>query len=217
MTVSVHVDDREPSTVVEAVRTHPDVSDVDVRRLAAADVVVGSVGIERKTLRDYVNGVAARSGPDVERQVEAMGEAFDHAYLLLEGDLVDVDALPTGVSPAAIRGSMASITARRGVPVIPCSTLPILVDVAVRLGRKHTEAPSRRPVSPGAVTSRSEPTAKRMYACIEGIGPALATALYDAYPSVEALLAADPDELARIDGIGEQRARRVYRALRQVE
>jgi len=217
MGVTVHVDDREPATVADAVRAHSDVSDVDVRRLSAADVVVGPVGVERKTLRDYVNGVTARSGPDVERQVEAMSEAFDHAYLLLEGDLADVDALPTGVSPEAIRGSMASITARRGVPVIPCSNLSLLVDVAVRLGRKHTEDPSRRPISPGAVTSRSEPTAKRMFACIEGIGPALATELYEAYPSVEALLAAAPEELARIEGIGDRRARRIHDALREFE
>ena len=217
MRISASVDDREPAAVVRAVREHSDVGDVDVVRLAAADVVVGTVGFERKTLRDYVNGVASRSGPNLERQVEKMREAYEHAYVLLEGDLRDVDALPTGVSPAAIRGSMASITARRDTPVIPCSDLELLVDVAVRIGRKHTEDPSRRPLSPGSVTRRGEPTAMRMYGCIDGIGPALAEALYEAYPSVEALLSADPDELARIDGIGERRARKIHAALRAGE
>jgi ERCC4-type nuclease len=42
--VAVTVEDREPPGVVE----------VDIERLAAGDIVVDSVGIERKTLRDYV-------------------------------------------------------------------------------------------------------------------------------------------------------------------
>jgi ERCC4-type nuclease len=207
---SVLVDDREPAAVLDAVRQHPN---VDVDRLAAADIGVGAVGVERKTLRDYVNGVAARSGPMLEAQVEKMCGAYNHAYVLLEGDLRDVETVPTGVSPAAIRGSMSSITAPRDVPVIPCSDLELLVDTAVRLGRKHTEHPSRRPMSPRAVTNRSEPTTKRINGCIEGIRPALTASLYERYPSVEALLAADTDELLAVDGIGEKRARAIQATL----
>lgn len=214
MTVTVRIDDREPSALIEAVRRHPDVDVAAVDRLPAADLVIGAVGIERKTLRDYVNGVMSRSGPDLEDQVAKMRDAYEHAYVLLEGDLREIDELRTGVSPAAIRGSMASITARRDVPVIPCSDRELLVDVAVRLGRKHDEPASTRPIPAGSITGRNEPTAKRMYGCIDGIGPTLAETLYEAYPSVEALLDADPTELARIDGIGEKRARAIHAALR---
>jgi hypothetical protein len=77
---------------------------------------------------------------------------------------------------------MGSITARYGAPVVPWTDRRRLVDHAVRLGRKHPEDPSRRTLPVGSVPSRREPTARRMYACIEGIGPGLAEALYDAYP-----------------------------------
>lgn len=217
MRVAATVDDREPAGLVDAVRDHPDVSEVVVERLPAGDVAVDSVGVERKTLRDYVDGVAGRSGPDVYDQVERMNEFYDHSYVLLEWELADVDSLRTAVSPAAIRGSIASITARHGTPVVPCTDRRRLVDLAVRLGRKHVEDPSVRRLPNGSVPSRREPTTKRMYGCVPGIGPQLAAALYEAYPTVEELLEASVEELTLIEGIGETRARAIRAALRDPE
>lgn len=108
---------------------------------------------------------------------------------------------------------MASVTARCETPVIPCSNRDCLVDYAVRLGRKHLEDPSARPLPPGSVPSRREPTAKRMYACIEGIGPELAETLYQRFPTVAELVAASREELLAVPGIGETRARTVRSVL----
>lgn len=215
MQVHVNVDDREPASLVRAVREHPDVASVEVIRLSAGDLAIDGVGFERKTLRDYVGSAMGRSGPDLDDQVRRLVERYDHAYVLLEGNLDDVEGLRTGVPASAIRGSIASITARLGVPVLPCSDRERLVDMATRIGRKHVEEPSTRRLPTGAITARNEPTAKRMYACIDGIGPRLAAALYESYPSVEALLSASIEELQAIDGVGEGRARRIHGALRE--
>lgn len=215
MQVHVNVDDREPASLVRAVREHPDVASVEVIRLSAGDLAIDGVGFERKTLRDYVGSAMGRSGPDLDDQVRRLVERYDHAYVLLEGNLDDVEGLRTGVPASAIRGSIASITARHGVPVLPCSDRERLVDMATRIGRKHVEEPSTRRLPTGAITARNEPTAKRMYACIDGIGPRLAAALYESYPSVEALLSASIEELQAIDGVGEGRARRIHGALRE--
>ncbi|WP_049921502.1 ERCC4 domain-containing protein [Halopiger djelfimassiliensis] len=214
MRVAVTVDDREPAGLVAAVRNHPDVTDTGVERLSAGDLAIGSVGVERKTPRDYVTSAMGRSGSDLTTQVERLAAVYDHSYVLLEGGFDDFDSLRTGVSPASIRGSIASITARQAVPVIPCTDRRTLVDFAVRLGRKHVESPSSRQLPAGSVASQREPTTKRMYGCIEGIGPELATALYERYPTVEELLGANREELTLIDGIGEGRANAVYAAFR---
>lgn len=215
MQVHVSVDDREPASLVRAVREHPDVESVEVTRLPAGDLAIDGVGFERKTLSDYVSSTMGRSGSDLDDQVRRLDERYAHAYVLLEGNLDDLEGLRTGVPASAIRGSIASITARHGVPVLPCSDRERLVDMATRLGRKHVEKPSIRRLPTGAITARDEPTAKRMYACIDGIGPRLAAALYESYPTVEALLAASIEELRTIDGIGEDRARRIHGALRE--
>ena len=212
--VAVRVDDREPTGVVESVRDHHDVAEVIVERLDAGDLVVESMAVERKTLRDYVSSVTNRSGTDLEDQVARMTARYDAAYVLLEGDVRGFDRLETHVPPEALHGSMASITARRGAAVVPCSDRRRLVDYAVRLGRKHLEEPSRRPLPAGSVPSRRETTAKRMYGCIEGIGPELAATLYEAYPTVAGLVAADREDLTDLSGVGEKRARTVLAALR---
>ncbi|MCU4742859.1 helix-hairpin-helix domain-containing protein [Natronoglomus mannanivorans] len=215
MRVAVTVDDREPAALFETVRDHPDVAEATRERLPAGDIVIDSVGLERKTIRDYVNGVAARSGPDLRDQVERLNATYDHSYVLLEGDFAGIDSLQTSISSEAFAGSMASITARLETPVIPCTDRRRLVDFAIRLGRKHLEEPSSRQLPVGSVPSRREATTKRMYGCIEGIGPELATALYEAYPSVEALLEAKLEELTAVPGIGETRARAIYAVFRE--
>ena len=215
MRVAVTVDDREPAGFVEAVRDHPDVTEVVVDRLSTGDLAIDSVGIERKTLRDYVNSAMGRSGSDLTDQVRRMADAYDHAYVLLEGDFADLATLRTAVSPESVRGSMASITARHEVPVVPCTDRTHLVDYAIRLGRKHVEEPSSRRLPVGSVPSRREPTTKRIYGCIEGIGPELAATLYERYPTVETLLEANLEDLTEIEGIGEARARTIYAAFRE--
>lgn len=213
-TVTATVDDREPAAVADAVRTHPDVERTEVRRLDAGDIVFGDVGVERKTPSDYASAVFRPTGPDLYDQVRRLAERFDHRYVLLEGNLDDFEDLRGAPSPAAIQGSVASITARYGAPVIPCADRERLVDVAVRLGRKHVEEPGTRPLSVGAIHGGTEPVTKRMYGCIEGVGPETATRLYRAFPTVEALVSASREELLRVDGIGEKRATAIYRSLR---
>lgn len=213
MDVTVAVDDREPATLVDAVRSHPDVAAVEVGRLDAGDLVIGDVGIERKTLPDYVNGLIGRSSPDLFEQVERLAASFEHAYLLLEAEL-PADGTE-GVPASAVRGSVASITARRDTPVVPCSDLERLVDLAVRLGRKHVEEPSQPALPDGAVTVRDEPTAKRIYGCIDGVGPETAERLYEAFPAVADLLDAPREELTAVEGIGPKRAAAIDEALRE--
>lgn len=215
-TVTATVDDREPAAVADAVRTHPDVEGIEVCRLDAGDLVFGDVGIERKTPSDYAGAVFRPAGPDLYDQVRRLAERFDHPYVLLEGNLDSFDGLRGAPAPAAIHGSVASITARYGAPVVPCADRGRLVDVAVRLGRKHVEEPGARPLPRGAIHGKTEPVTKRMYGCIEGIGPETATRLYRAFPTVEGLVAASREELRRVDGIGEKRAAAIHRSLHAV-
>ncbi len=217
MRVAVIVDDREPAGVVRALRGHPEVSEASVRRLDAGDVSVGDVGFERKTPTDFVRSAMGRTGTDLRDQLARMHESYEHAYLLVEGDFADVEAAVPGFSAASIRGATASLMARTGTPVVPCGSRDRLVDLAVRIGRKHAEDPGARPLEPGAVASRREPTPKRMYGCIEGIGPEMATRLYEAYPTVADIAAATPDELRELDGVGETRALAIHRAFNGAE
>jgi ERCC4-type nuclease len=216
MQVAVAVDDREPEAVVDALAAHPEVTRIDVERLDAGDIVVGDVAFERKTPEDYVGSALGSRGTDLDAQLERMEATYRHSYLLVESDLSELDggSRESGPHPAAVRGSVASYAARTATPVLPCSDRERLVDMAVRIGRKHAEEPSTRALPTGSVAGATEPTAKRMYGCIEGIGPTTAMALYEAFPTVSALADASREDLLAVDGIGETRADAVYATLR---
>lgn len=161
MSVSVVVDDREPPAVVAAVRAHPDVESVEVRRLDAGDVAVGAVGVERKTSADYLRSALGPGGSDLRSQVGKLRAAYAHPYVLVEGDLADLETRRSGVPAASVRGSMASITARLGVPPVPSPTGRLRPDRRYP-GRRRARGPRR---GRHGVADRPRPR-QRLYAAL---------------------------------------------------
>lgn len=223
--VRVVVDTREPDVVMHVLFAHPDVDRIREAELPAADLVVNGVGIERKTPSDYSG--ALTEGRLVE-QADKLVDAYDHRYLLLEGSYDHIAELrPTELDERSARGMGASLTARYGIPVVPTGGDPLgddrarrdatakLVDYALRLGRKHTEAPVSDHLPTGDVGS-SEPPAKRMWGCLPGVGPTLADRLYAEIGTPQVLGAGDAhaiDQLTAVEGIGEPTAQRIFDAL----
>lgn len=201
------VDTREPPEVPVAVAEHPEVSNVDRAQLSAGDIGIGAVGFERKTVDDYASSVLEDRFDD---QLTKLADAFDHAYILLEGDMVETEQLwQSSIRGESLRGHMASVTAREnGVrAVIPSSSTEMLVDVAVRLGRKHVEDPSRTYVPSPDIDASDAPVPVQMYACIPGVGPATARQLYDEFGSIASFVdEATHERLTEVDGIGATRA-----------
>lgn len=213
MSAVVVLDTREPPTLYDALEENPDVEEVMAARLEAADLSINGVGFERKTLEDYVQSMTDGRFPD---QLEKLA-AYDTAYILIEGDMADTETLThTDMRGSSIRGHMASLTARsehqvRGV--IPCSNTAMLADYAVRLARKHTEAPESAFIPTGAV-GIDEPVGKRMWACLPEVGPALAERLWRAYGSPTRYTPAD--DMTKVDGIASTTAEKIEAALWEV-
>jgi DNA excision repair protein ERCC-4 len=223
--VTVLADRNEPMRVRMLSLNHPDVTDWGEAFLDAADLVVNGVGFERKTPSDFA---ASMTEDRLDEQVEKLGEAYDHAYILLEGCFGDFDRLGhSSLNPQSARGKAASITARNGIPVIPTADVAdaseerdqrVLVDMAVRLGRKHTEEPSSNYLASSAVGS-DEPAGKRMWGCLDGIGPSLAEKLWERFGSPAWVWydhKADEsayERLQEVSGIGERRASSILEEL----
>lgn len=216
----VVVDLHEPMNVYREFDDHPDVDDVLLAPLGAADIVVNGVGFERKTWPDYVHSLTTGR---LEKQAKKL-RAYEVAYILVEGDMSGTESLEhTQMSGRSIRGHMASLTAREeyGVrAVVPCSSMSLLVDYAVRLGRKHEEEPVTDYLDTGSVDDDTAPAGKRMWGCLPGVGPELANRLWGRYGSpghfVE-FIGHNPDgpveELMEVDGIGYDTAEDILAAL----
>lgn len=218
--VKVVLDIHEPSTLHTALQNHPDVADVKLAPLDAADISIGGVGFERKDWGDYVSTMKGEGERSFEDQ-DAKMEAYDVAYVLVEGDMADTESLlHTSMAPESIRGHAASLTAREEYhvqSVIPCSNIVTMADYAVRLARKHTEDPTTEYLPTGAV-GKNEPPGKKMWGCLPRVGPELADRLWQHFDGSPAQFArtvrGDPVvELREVDGIGLETAEDIWVAM----
>ena len=212
--VRVEVDVREPTEVIEAVSKHEDVEEFTLDELPSGDLVIGGTAFERKTPSDFASSMVEEDNR-LKDQVERMLEEHENVYVLIEGTLEDFDYLThSNVEPQSLRGFAASIQARYGVGVVFCKKRSLLVDMAVRLARKHVEDTSRELRLESSV-ERGAPVVKRMIGCIEGVGPGTADKIYEKYDSVPLVLDAIGREALtdEVEGVGPKTAENIKNAL----
>ena len=211
--VSVKVDIHEPEQITGAVATHDDVEEYSIGSDFHADILVEGVAFERKSVSDYVKSLKEDRLKD---QTRRMGEVYEHAYILIDGDMSETDSpFKSDMNGTSIRGSWASMTAREdsGVhAVIPCSNPSMLADMAIRLARKHVEE-SDETFVPSPATEPDASTTTMMFACINGVGPKMAETLSDEFDSISDFMdRADYEMLQDIEGVGPKTATRILEA-----
>lgn len=221
--VKVAIDIHEPDDLMGLVLTHEDIEGVDVVEggLPSADLVVGGVGIERKTPSDFASSVTG-DDRNIYDQVQRMTDRYENSYVLIEGTVADFEDLEhSDIPPKSLRGAMASITARY-CPVIPVGgkggtgDMELLVDMAIRLGRKHNE-PSDHHFMKKSSADKSAPFIRRMFACIDDIGPKASRKLAEEFETPEQAMEASVEDFRGVEGIGDKRAQNVYETLHEQE
>lgn len=229
---TVVVDLNEPDDVRMLTLGHPDTDNWNEVVLDAADVVVNGVGIERKRPGDFA---ASMLEDRLDEQVRKLSDAYDEAVILIEGNgFADFSTLDhTRLNPQSARGKAASIHMRHGIPVVPTGGTPgtetaqrLLVDYAIRLGRKATEEPTSDYLRSSVVGS-DEPLGKRLWGCFDGIGPTRAEALFqmkggpiDATHTARGHKLSSEglaDWLAEVDGIGSETAESLVKQIQGTE
>ena len=212
--VQVIVDTREPNSVLGDVAAHPLVHNCEQEALPWGDLRIGDVAIERKTPRDLASSIVDNR---LFEQTRGLAEAeFSTAVVLLEGEFTEVSNLRySTLPPTAIRGAVASVLIRAGVPTIACGDREGLIDLAVRLGqqseREHETAFGQRQFD----HDPSLPPTLAIYAAIPGIGHTRAEALYERYPSVADIVTASAADLQEIDGVGQKTAETIIATLQE--
>jgi ERCC4-type nuclease len=220
--VTFVVDINEPEEIRMLALSHPDVDNWKEVTLDAADIVVNGVGIERKRPGDFA---ASMLDDRLDEQIRKLNDAYEEAVILIEGNgFADFSTLDhTRLNPQSARGKAASTHMRYGIPVVPTGGTPgtqtaqrLLVDYAIRLGRKATEEPTSDYLASSVVGS-DEPLGKRAWGCFEDVGPTRAEALYGAVGSPLGVHPPSLDELRSVDGIGWKTAQSVREQFPTVE
>jgi DNA excision repair protein ERCC-4 len=181
-------------------------AEVDVRALQAGDYEVGrGTLVERKQVPDLHLSLAEGR---FWAQLGDLRGASRWAYLLVEGP--DLEAGP--LRGSSIRGACLAVMEQR-IRLIRAfdreESALWLYRLAMRCQRRRRkiDRPAYAQV-PKAVTS--EQAAEGMLAAVPGISTVLARALLARFGSIDAVVAATPEEWQKVRGIGAHRATQLH-------
>ncbi|PSQ42804.1 Hef nuclease, partial [Halobacteriales archaeon SW_7_68_16] len=205
--VEVVVDQREMDSSIPRDLSRRDAVDVRLETLEVGDYVLSDRAVvERKSVADFVDTL---TGGD-RSLFEQVGDAASHyarPVVVIEGTGLYEER---NVHPNAIRGAVASLAVDFGASVLrtddESDTTELLAQIA---DREQTE--SDREVSvhgeKGAKTLAEQQ--EYVVSSIADVGPVTATALLEAFGSVEAVMTATHDDLTDVAGVGEVTAGRI--------
>ncbi len=218
--VDVVVDSREASKnkdIVEALRSHG--LKVAVLELEAGDYYLlardpsKAVLVERKTVTDFLNSIRDNRIWDQLKRLKQAAEVDGvKPLILLEGWLGVVEKRTRWRLSSVLR-ILDEIVLDWGIPVLPVhnkkATVEWLVAKAKSLGKTGEKRVLRLRVEKKPMTPR-----ERALYVVEGLaGPVLARRLLKHFKTVRRLANASIEELMRVEGVGEKRAKEIYMVL----
>lgn len=203
--LTIVADDREAhNAVVEALQPRPGVA-VKVQRLALGDYAVEECVFERKTVVDFAHSLVDGR---LFSQARRLVLWTTRCALILEGHAAELP--PTGVSREALLGAMVTLTLVFRLPVLrtwdAIETANLLCYAGEQLGRATDDVPlfhGRRPRQ-----RRRQRLA--VLQSLPGIGPKRAALLLDHFQTVAAVVAASPEALVELPGLGSATAHRMH-------
>ncbi|MBP7864764.1 MAG: nuclease [Acidobacteria bacterium] len=188
-------------------------------RMGNIDVSFGTLGtgdyridnrflVERKTLPDLVQSILDGR---LFRQAKKLADHEIRGAIILEGHASDLEGRL--IRRESIQGALIAVSVLLGVPILrsrdPEETARLMLMMAHQ---------AERTVSGGLLRHGRRPRRHRalqlhLLQGLPGIGPGKARGLLETFGSVEAVVRADADALARSPGIGKTLARRIRWAL----
>lgn len=203
------VDYREDKNIIKELYKHQ--IDVEIKSLISADFVmqvkdvnnnVKDLGIERKTLADFLNSIIDKR---ILTQLIALKENFPLQLLIIEGE-ENIYKI-RDFHPNSIRGMLSSIAIDYQIPTIFTKnhrdTAAYLALISKRLEkpRRHISLLSKR--KPLTLKEQQE----YIIESLPGVGPSLSKALLSKFKSVKNVINAKEHKLKKVDKIGDKKSK----------
>jgi Fanconi anemia group M protein len=165
------------------------------------------VGIERKTVSDFIGSIMDQR---LFKQLDELAESFECPVLIIEGN-PEMLWHETGMHPNAIRGALASITIDHRVPIIwtrnARETAAQIYWIAFREQKKSGNGVSIRGQKMPVDRSRRQ---EYIVAGLPNVSTTLSRRLLEHFGSVRSVFTAKPENLMKIDKIGDKKARQIW-------
>jgi len=205
--VTIIADHREKRTkTCEWLRTFD--ARIVEQQLDVADYIVSDrVGIERKTVDDFLTSLMNQR---LFTQLEKMAGSFERPLLIIEGEQRMLFHL-RNVHPNTIHGALSSVTVDYGIPIIwthsPQVTAAQIYWTAYREQMKEKRGLATR------VCKRTKGVPEMQEFLVAGlphINTKLSGRLLQHFGSVKKVFSAKEAQLMRVEGIGKEKARKIW-------
>ncbi len=205
--LTVYVDVREGGGPVVQELARLEV-EIVLTKLDVGDYVVSErVGIERKTVSDFVQSIIDQR---VFKQLADLSRTYEAPLLIIEGEGLYEKG---NVKPEAVRGALVSIALDFKTPILWTRNARETAEVIRTVARREKEE-GRKGIrigikKPGTMRELQE----HLVAALPGVDHVLAKRLLQRFKSVEGVFTANEKELMEVQGIGKKKAERIRKVI----
>ncbi len=205
MRVPLVVDSNEPEDIPQRLRELG--VEIEVRKIAPGDYVLGPTGIERKTLFDFFNSLIRKR---LFEQIQRLRDAYPQPLLLLEGDLAEIS---TFRHPQAIWGALLALETTERVPVLATADKEQTALLLSVMWKRQDKAAGEYGLRHKPKTLRLDQRQRFLVEGLPSVGETLARNLLEHFGSVRAVFEASEDDLKKVAKIGDVKAADIVRLL----
>ena len=181
---------------------------LEVQTLAVGDYIVApETVVERKSIRDFMSSVFDGRLFD---QCSRLREHFQSPVVLMEGNVDEIDEIAD--NPLVFYGAVSAVVLDFKIPVIPtpsaAHTARLLVSMCSRRGQHR--GPFLKKIKKSGDLQRQQLSS---LCSLPGIGEKLAARMLERFGTPLGAFNATAAELAKVEGLGSARAKRIKRVL----
>jgi DNA excision repair protein ERCC-4 len=181
---------------------------LEIKTLPIGDYIVApETVVERKSISDLISSIFDGRLFD---QCDRLREHFAHPVILMEGNVDELEKIVE--NPFVFYGALSSIAIDFKIPIVPtpsaAHTAKLLVSMCSR--KEITKGPYLKKIKKSDNLQRQQLS---VLCSLPGIGEKLATRMLERFGSPARMLNASLAELAKVEGLGEARAKKIKQML----
>ncbi|MDH3191623.1 MAG: helix-hairpin-helix domain-containing protein [Nitrosopumilus sp.] len=181
---------------------------LEMKTLPVGDYIVApEIVIERKSIRDLLSSIFDGRLFD---QCSRLKEHFQYPIILLEGNVDEIDEIAD--NPLIFYGAISTVVIDFKIPVIPTPsaihTAKLLVSMCSR--KESPKGPYLKKIKKSNDLEKQQLSS---LCSLPGIGEKFAVRMLEKFGTPLKVFTATTTELAKIDGLGEARAKKIKKIL----
>ncbi|MFH0956296.1 MAG: ERCC4 domain-containing protein [Candidatus Aenigmatarchaeota archaeon] len=178
------------------------------KQLAVADYIVSEqVGIERKTVEDFLGSIVSQR---LFRQLEDLSSTFEKPLMIIEGDQHALFSC-RDMHPNAIHGALSAIALDYRIPIIWTSTPRVTAAQIYWTGYREQVKKNNGVSTRACKKGRDTAQLQEFIVCgLPGINTLLSRRLLSHFGSPREVFWASEKELTAVPGVGSKKAREIH-------